>query len=123
MVNLDFLHSDCLIPNPLLFGVDGCPCFYIKNPMEIISNNSAVPSYLYKSNNFDVYVLRNHTQLNSSFSINTLIQFPALHNGIKPLTCMELPGPNTPLRASYEFYNHKKIYKAFSSKKTWTFSW
>jgi len=122
-MHLDILLTDCLIPNPMVTGVDGCPCFYTKYPLEITFNQSGMPSYLLNPGNVDVHILRNYTQLKKDFSIDTLINLPALHNGVKPLSCMDMPGKNSPLYGSYEFYNYKKIHKALQSKKPWSLTW
>ena len=123
MLHLDFLNTDCLLPNPLRVGLDGCPCFNIKHPVEIVSNHSQIPAYLLEPGVLDVYVLKNYTLLDTKFSIATLVDFPSLHDGIKPLSCMEMAFEDAPLYVSYEFYDHKKVYKALSSKKSWSFAW
>ena len=122
-VHLDILHMDCLIPNPLISGVDGCPCFYTKYPLEITLNYSELPSHLLNPGNVDVHILRNCTHLRNDFSIDTLISFPALHNGVKPSSCMDIPGQNSPIYGSYEFFNSQKMHKALRNKQPWSFTW
>ena len=123
MVGMDFVNTDCFLTNPLLSGIEGCPCYTIKHPVEIISNNSDLPSDLLESGPLEVFVLRNYTLLDSDFSLDTLVDFPLSHNGMWPLICQDMTGTDTDLHSSNNIYNRRKLAKALKSAKPWTLTW
>lgn len=121
-VGLDFLNTDCMLENPLLSGVEGCPCFRIKYPRELVLNSSVLPLDIIQSELLDVFVLRNVSQLHN-FSIMDFVQFPSLNEGNYPLSCHEMAGVNSQIYSYEEFYHQEKMTKLLKDQKAWAFSW
>lgn len=120
---MDFLNADCMLENPILAPLDGCPCFRIKYATEMTLNSSSLPSNLTQNDLVDVYVLRNVSQFEHDFSIDKLTNFPSMNGGAYPSVCSEMAGENEGMYRYDEFYQEKTMTKLLSDKNAWSFSW
>ena len=122
-MGLDFLNTDCMLENPFLSGVEGCACFRIKYPQELVLNSSVLPPSVTQSGLLDVYVLRNVSQYPGNFSLEDFTSFPSLNGGMYPVSCHEISGVDSKMYRYDEFYHPQKMTKFLRDKNPWAFSW
>ncbi len=125
-VGMDFLNTDCMFENPLLSSTEKCACFNIKYCKEMFMNSSSLPSEIINFGDhdvLDVYLLRNLTQFQDNFTIDTFIKFPLSNEGIHPLVCHQVIGENLGIHVYDELFNEDMLSNALNNGNAWSFSW